>query len=174
MNKFSEQDKKAMIFLKNNLQNDFFDKIMPIISAAANAGLIWILTACIMGLSDKYKKTSKILIKALLISTFVCNIVLKPFFGRIRPFDALDDVESKIKKPKDPSFPSGHTMASFVAAMVIFCASPLLGVCAFILAFLIALSRLYLLVHYPADVIAGSWLGACIGALSVFRFGKGD
>ncbi len=174
MNKFARQDKKAMLFLQNNIQTDFLDKIMPRVSAAANAGIIWILAACIMGMSDKYKKTSKILIKALLLSTFVCNLVLKPFFGRIRPFDALESVESRIKEPKDPSFPSGHTMASFVAAMVIFCTSPLLGTAAFILAFFIAVSRLYLLVHYPSDVIIGSWLGAVIGALSIFKFGKGD
>ncbi|MCD8216092.1 MAG: phosphatase PAP2 family protein [Clostridiales bacterium] len=174
MNKVLKQDVKIMEFLQNNLQSDFLDKIMPKISATANAGIVWILIACIMGLSGKYKNTSKILIKALLISTFVCNVVLKPFVGRIRPFVALDSVESKIKEPKDPSFPSGHTMASFVAAMVIFCTNPILGVIAFGLAFFIAISRLYLLVHYPSDVIIASWLGAVIGVFSIFRFGKDD
>lgn len=148
---------------------------MPKISAMANLGIIWILIACIMFLTEKHKKTGSILIKALLISTFVCNVLLKPIFDRVRPFDADENIECRIKKaPGDPSFPSGHTMASFVAATVILCTSPVLGFPAFVLAFFVALSRLYLLVHYPSDVIVGSWLGAVIGALSVFRFGKKD
>ena len=133
---------------------------MPKISATANLGIIWILIACIMALSPKYKKTGGILIKALLVSTFVCNAVLKPLVDRVRPFDADDRVESRIKEPK--------------AAMVIFCANPILGIAAFALATLIALSRLYLLVHYPSDIIIGSWLGAVIGVFSVFKFGKKD
>ncbi|MCD7855577.1 MAG: phosphatase PAP2 family protein [Clostridiales bacterium] len=172
MNRVSKQDKLVMQFLQENFDSRFLDKVMPRISATANAGLVWILIACIMFMSDKYKDTSKILIKALLISTFVCNVVLKPLFGRVRPFDAIEGIESKIKEPHDGSFPSGHTMASFVAAMVIFCANPILGLIAFCLAFFIGLSRLYLLVHYPSDIIVGSWLGAFIGALSIFRFGK--
>lgn len=172
MNRLSKQDKIVMEFLQENFDSRFLDRVMPWISAAANAGLIWILIACIMFMSNKYKNTSKILIKALLISTFVCNVLLKPFVGRVRPFDAIDGVESKIKEPTDGSFPSGHTMASFVAAMVIFCANPALGIVAFALAFFIGLSRLYLLVHYPSDIIIGSWLGAFIGALSFFKFGK--
>lgn len=99
-------------------------------------------------------------------------MILKPLVGRNRPFEVSPDLEARIiKEPTDPGFPSGHTMASFVAAMVIFCASPVLGVLAFILAFMIGLSRLYLLVHYPTDVFMGSFLGGIIGAFSVFKFG---
>ncbi len=174
MNKVSEKDKKVIEFLQDNFQSDFLDRIMPRISSMANIGIIWILIACIMLISNKYKETGKILIKALLVSTFVCNLILKPFIGRDRPFEANDDVEARIKEPTDSSFPSGHTMASFVAAMVIFCASPVLGIMAFILAFMIGLSRLYLLVHYPSDVFLGSVFGAVIGAFSVFKFGSKD
>lgn len=174
MNRVSKKDRQVVEYLHDNIRSDFLDKIMPKISATANLGIIWILIACIMALSPKYKKTGGVLIKALLVSTFVCNAVLKPLVDRVRPFDADERVESRIKEPKDPSFPSGHTMASFVAAMVIFCANPILGIAAFALATLIALSRLYLLVHYPSDIIIGSWLGAVIGVFSVFKFGKKD
>lgn len=163
-----------MEYLQENFRSDFLDRVMPKISATANLGIIWLLIACIMTLSTKYKNTGKILIKALILSTVVCNVILKPLFDRERPFDANEKVESRIKEPTDPSFPSGHTMASFVAAMVILCANPVLGIAAFILAALIAISRLYLMVHYPSDIIAGTWFGVLIGIFSVFRFGKKD
>ena len=81
----------------------------------------------------------------------------------------------------DFSFPSGHTIASFEAAVVLLKNSKKMGIPAMILAVLISFSRLYLYVHYPTDVIASVILGtlfALIGnALAgliapKLRFGK--
>ena len=60
---------------------------------------------------------------------------------------------------QDFSFPSGHTIASFEAAVVMLKNSKKLGIPAMILAVLISFSRLYLYVHYPTDVIASIILG---------------
>ena len=65
----------------------------------------------------------------------------------------------------DFSFPSGHTIASFEAAVVILLNNRKLGVPAMILAFLIAFSRLYLYVHYPTDVIFSIILGTALAFL---------
>jgi len=65
----------------------------------------------------------------------------------------------------DYSFPSGHTMSSFAAAMIIIHANQTLGIIAFALAIFISFSRLYLFVHYPSDVMAGMIFGittACV------------
>jgi len=56
---------------------------------------------------------------------------------------------------KDYSFPSGHTSASFAIATTIAFNMPRLSIVAFILAFAIGISRIYLGVHYPTDVMAG-------------------
>ena len=79
-------------------------------------------------------------------------------------------VQRLVEKPSDWSFPSGHSAASFVTAVVMFRELPRkYGVPALTLAFLIALSRLYVGVHYPLDVLCGALSGTVI-ALLVCRF----
>ena len=61
-----------------------------------------------------------------------------------------------VERPRDFSFPSGHTASSFAAAGVFFRRLPKwLGVPALLLAVLMGLSRLYVGVHYPTDVLVG-------------------
>jgi len=94
------------------------------------------------------------------------NITLKPLIARIRPYEFTHGINLLIPKPNDFSFPSGHSFASFSAATSIFCFHKKEGIASYVLAFLIAFSRLYLYVHFPSDVIAGIVLGAVIGIFS--------
>ena len=71
---------------------------------------------------------------------------------------------------QDYSFPSGHTQASFAAATALFTENKKAGICAYVLAALIAFSRLYLYVHFPTDVLAGVVIGICCGLLSAYVF----
>ena len=78
-----------------------------------------------------------------------------------------------VAKPADASFPSGHSGASFAAATAIFPWVPRrYGVPLLILAALIALSRLYVGVHFPTDVLAGTVIGILLGlaATGIFRY----
>ncbi len=76
-----------------------------------------------------------------------------------------------IEAPKDFSFPSGHTGASFAAAAALFFVGSRGWIPAAVLAALIGFSRLYLYVHYPTDVLAGALLGIAAGwaACRLFR-----
>ena len=65
--------------------------------------------------------------------------------------------------PKDYSFPSGHTMHSFIVAAVLMHYDKRLGIPALVMAFLVGISRMYLYVHFPTDVLAGAVLGTAIG-----------
>ena len=80
--------------------------------------------------------------------------------------------ELLVKTLSDFSFPSGHTLASFEAATVLMIRDKRFGIPALILAILIALSRLYLYVHYPTDVLAGALLGVFIGIFACFLVDK--
>ena len=62
--------------------------------------------------------------------------------------------------PSSGSFPSGHASAAFACATVIYWASPRAGIPAFVLAALVAWSRVYVGVHWPSDVLGGYLLGA--------------
>ena len=68
-----------------------------------------------------------------------------------------------IDTPLEYSFPSGHTGSSFAAGVTLFlCCPKKYGVPALVLAFLIAVSRLYVGVHYPTDVLGGMLTGTLI------------
>lgn len=74
---------------------------------------------------------------------------------------------------KDWSFPSGHASASFASAVVIYKSCHRgIGVPALILAFAISLSRLYVGVHYPSDVIVGMIIGTLIALILFWIFGE--
>ena len=105
----------------------------------------------------------------MLLGLIIGNGILKNLVARTRPFDLGNAVVSRnrllIEAPTDYSFPSGHTLASFEAATAIYKDHTLYGFAAFVLALLIAFSRIYLQVHYPSDVLGGAILGFLLGLL---------
>lgn len=102
------------------------------------------------------------MLTALALDVLLCNVMLKPLVGRMRPFTVNTGMELLINAPKDFSFPSGHTAASFAAAFALLFVKNKLWIPSMILASLIAFSRLYLYVHYPTDVLAGILLGLIV------------
>ena len=106
---------------------------------------------------------------ALLCGLIFGNLLLKPLIARVRPYDLREGIELLISKPSDYSFPSGHTLASFEAAVVLMVRErKRFGWAALVLAVLIAFSRLYLYVHYPSDVLGGILLGTAFALFSVW------
>ena len=83
----------------------------------------------------------------------------------MRPYEVIEGLELLIERQPDWSFPSGHSAASFAAATVIWLSHRRTGWPAVVLAGLIALSRLYVGVHYPTDVMFGALSGIIIGVI---------
>lgn len=94
--------------------------------------------------------------------------LIKTKVKRSRPFNNLVNVRFLIVPPDKFSFPSGHTAAAFIIAIVISELIPFLKIPLFIWAGLVGLSRVYLGVHYPTDIIAGIILGQVSVWLSSF------
>ena len=104
------------------------------------------------------------MLAALLADVLLCNVVIKNLVARTRPFDVNTAVQLLVAKPRDYSFPSGHTAASFASVTALYLAGEKkLWKIALVLAVLIAFSRLYLYVHYPTDVLGGIITGAIAG-----------
>lgn len=150
-------------FVQANIRNPIMDSIMKFTTFLGNGGLIWILIALVLIFTKKYRKYGYAVIISLLMCSLVGDGILKHMVGRIRPYKLNESIKLLISPPKGFSFPSGHTMSSFAAAMVIFKAKKRFGIVAFITAVLIGFSRLYLYVHYPSDVFIGAILGLTIG-----------
>ena len=112
----------------------------------------------------KRKMISKIMAAALIMDLLICNVAVKNLVARTRPYDVNTSVQLLVAKLHDYSFPSGHTAASFASVTALYLAGERkLWKPALVLACLIAVSRLYLYVHYPTDVLGGMVFGILAG-----------
>ena len=88
----------------------------------------------------------------LTLDLIVCNLVLKPLIGRLRPFVERPDVVLLIPSG-DASFPLVTRQPLFAAVFALKASGSPLWKPALLWALLIAFSRLYLYVHWPSDVL---------------------
>ena len=171
-------DLPILEWIAANLHCPFLDAVMPMITLLGDAGIFWIAIAVLCLFFPKYRKMGLSMGVSLLIGLLVCNVLLKPLVGRIRPYDYQLEhfgktIQLLVAAQHDFSFPSGHTIASFEAATAILLHNRKLGIVAMILAVLISFSRLYLYVHYPTDVLTSVVLGIAIAFLGTFLVKKG-
>ena len=161
----NEFELNILLWIREHLTNPFLDTVMPYISSLARHGEFWILLALILLCFKKTRKAGVAMAIAMACGFLVGNIGLKNIIARTRPYDIVN-IQLLVDKLSDFSFPSGHTLVSFNAAIALHHYHRKWGVVALVLASLIALSRLYLFVHYPTDVLAGLLLAIGIALAS--------
>lgn len=160
MNWLTQIEGELLFWIQNIFSCPFLDRTMPFISWLGNKGMIWILIAITLILAGKKtRKWGFLMLFSLAAEALLINVVMKPMIARERPFDTWM-LDILVSEPHDFSFPSGHASAAFCAAVTAFFMNRKFGMIMFVFAFLMAFSRLYLLVHYPTDVLAGAILGA--------------
>lgn len=163
-------------WIRANIACGFLDPIMKIITMFGDAGLFWIACSVVLLFFKKYRRTGLAMGLALLMGVIICNVTMKPLIARPRPYDLKAEMGITIplivERMHDFSFPSGHTIASFEASVVLLMNDKRLGIPAVILAILIAFSRLYLYVHYPTDVIFSVIAGSLFAILANYLIKK--
>lgn len=155
-------DVNILLFIQEYLQNPYLTNFFRFITFLGNAGIIWILISLIL----IYKKDNKQaigLIISLIVSAVIANLIIKPLVNRPRVFNTYSNIVPLINKPTSSSFPSGHTATSIACGTFLYDSKNKYRIFTSILAVLIAISRLYLLVHYPTDVLVGSIIGLIVG-----------
>lgn len=155
-------------FIRETFSCKPMDLLMKAITFLGEAGWLWIALGVIFLFFRKTRKMGIAVLGALVLSLIFCNITIKPLVARIRPYDIKEGIDLIISKPSDFSFPSGHTSASFAAAVAIFACNKKWGIWAVSLAVIIAFTRLYLYVHFPTDVLAGALLGTLCAVISYY------
>lgn len=160
-------------WVQAHLRCGVLDTIMPWITALGEYGALWMLLTAVFLIRKDTRRVGVMMAIALALDVVLCNGIIKPLAARPRPFTVRPGVELLIKAPWDYSFPSGHTAVSFAAAGAMWFAGQRGRTAALILAAVIGLSRIYLYVHYPSDVICGAALGLLCGFLGVFFARKG-
>lgn len=168
-------------FINHNLQNSVFDSVLPIVTHFGGFEfLLVLLIVIILYAHFKNKKTlRKFTILALIALLFsgLMVFILKHLIHEPRPFVSLADVHLLVVEDDPLSFPSGHTTSTLaVVTFLILNMKELakkhykiIDVLLVIFAVMIPFSRIYVGVHYPADVIAGAIVGI-VGALIVNHF----
>ena len=141
------------------------------------AGEAWELDD-IMKMKSEIEKAGLTMAIALILSLIFCNGIMKHLWARPRAFwvvgqnfvvgNEFENLYGIFNSIHDYSFPSGHSSASFAAAVSIFMWRKKEGSAALVLAALIAFSRLYFTVHYPTDVLVGTITGALYGVAAYF------
>ncbi|MDD3223144.1 MAG: phosphatase PAP2 family protein [Clostridium sp.] len=165
-------DNLILISIKNNMHGYIADKIMIMSTDLGNMAIAWVVIAIALIISKRYRKVGVMVLAALLLSTILGEVILKNLVKRPRPCFYIPQVDMIIKKPTSYSFPSGHAMSSFAAAGVISKYLKKYAVVFYVLALVIAFSRLYLYVHYPTDVIVGIILGIIVSRFVIHIFNK--
>jgi undecaprenyl-diphosphatase len=111
-----------------------------------------------------------VLVAVTALTTNVLTSLVKLAVHRDRPPTVILDPQALTDVPGSSSFPSGHASTSFACAYVISRLAPRLTVFVFVLAALIAFSRVYVGVHYPLDVLVGAIFGLLVAkALLMLR-----
>ncbi|MBQ8279212.1 MAG: phosphatase PAP2 family protein [Roseburia sp.] len=165
-------DGNILLWIQEYVRNDFLTPIFKFITSLGDEGFIWIAIAITLLFIKKYRKVGPMVGLSLLGSLLFNNTILKNIVCRTRPYKVIDTLTILIPEPGEFSFPSGHTSSSFAAGVVLFMMLPRkYGVPALILAFLIGISRLYVGVHYPTDVLGGMVMGTLI-AVCVVKIGE--
>lgn len=153
-------------WIHNTFTSPFMDFIVPKITSLGNGGFIWIVIGVCLLTTRKYRKIGIFVLVGLLAGLIIGNGIVKNVVARPRPCWINPEVTLLIPCPTDFSFPSGHTQSSVIASTILTIANKKWGYAVIPLAVLISLSRLYLYVHFPSDVLAGAIMGVTIGSVT--------
>lgn len=154
---------------------DGLTPVVTFLTHLGDKGYIWIACILLMLCFRKTRRAGIAAAAALAISFAFNNLLLKNLIARTRPYEVFEGVRLLIERQSDYSFPSGHAASSFATAVVMFRMLPKkYGVPALTLAVMIALSRLYVGVHFPGDVAAGALSGTVIALLVSEWFKRRD
>ena len=151
------------------MRSDLLTTLMVWYTSLGDHGLLWLGATLLLLLGRKTRRAGIIGVLALALGALVTNVALKPLVERLRPFIADPNLLPLVPIDDMSSFPSGHTTAAFGAATGWFLSLPdtwRWRWTLFLTAVLMGVSRMYVGVHYPTDVLAGAVVGIAAGFLA--------
>ena len=164
-------DASVITAIYENVHSAFLTMFFRIVTLLGEGGIFWIAVAVILLFFKKTRRSGICISASLLIGVIVGNGIIKNVVARPRPYDAIAGIESVVSHLSDYSFPSGHSLCCFEAATALAMNRTKWAIPAYVGAVLVAVSRLFLFVHYPTDVICGALLGVLFGVLGSLAAG---
>jgi undecaprenyl-diphosphatase len=150
-------------------QAPWLDGLMLFASHVGRAGFVWLVVAGVAAVFPNRRPAAWRVVLAVGLTALLVDGVVKPLVWRDRPFAALTDVRVIDARPPTSSFPSGHTAVAVAGAIAVSQLLPGARVAWWLLAATIAISRVYVGVHFPSDVLAGAIVGLLCATLVLGR-----
>jgi len=157
-------DKSFFLFINHDITNRFFDAVFPVLRELTY--VVWLMF--IIFFWFKKERRLALVLASGLIAGALFTYPLKFIIARERPYEQLESARLLTPLEIDPSFPSAHAEMSFLASTVVSRYHPEYGKYLYAFSIIVALSRVYVGVHYPADVIGGLIIGIILGRLVLY------
>lgn len=158
---FLALDGGILLWIQEFVRAAFLDPVVAFYTQLGDSGLLWISLSLLMLCFKRTRKAGLLGLLSLALGALFTNVILKHLVARPRPWLTVEGLRYVIFEPDPNSFPSGHTCAAFAAAGAWFRALDRrwMGATGLTLAALMGLSRLYVGVHFPSDVLVGALVG---------------
>ena len=180
-----DQSMAVLVHKLYDIGGGFFTPFFEIISELGHGGIPLIILSLILMLFSRTRRYGTAMLFGLAIGALITNCCLKILIARARPYSEETkaffntDLYQKLwmtvgqNVESDKSFPSGHTTAAFASMTALFLTgNKKYSWAAFIFAFLMAVARIYLVVHFASDVLAGVAVGVLGGILGTLLAGR--
>lgn len=168
-NKIIAADYLVFYYFHSRIKNNLIDKFFLLITHLGGLRFLSLLTFFFLFFKSDNQPMLGWELTAVLLSSHFFVHILKRLINRKRPYQKLAGAEHLVEPFESYSFPSGHTTASSAAAVTLSFAFPQLSILFIFTAFLVAVSRIYLGVHYPSDILIGIII-ALIFSFSIHSF----
>lgn len=158
-------DEQALVWIAENVRCALLDPFMKLYTQLGNTGMLFIVLGILMLFFKQTRKAGLSALCAMLIGLIVVNFTIKPLVSRPRPWLVIENFVNLVPEHDPNSFPSGHTNAAFAFALAVCMSAPRrwMKVTAVCMAVVMGLSRLYVGVHFPSDVMMGAVIGSLCG-----------
>lgn len=173
MSELQAIDESILLWVQENLRSERLTPFIRTLTRLGDYGLLWIVFSAILMINKDTRKAGKLSLVSICVCFLLNNMILKNIVDRDRPYEVLNELKILIERQPDSSFPSGHAANSLASAIVFFKMFKGKKTKFSILAagLVMALSRVYVGVHYLSDVLVGISVGIVSG-LSVCKFAK--
>ena len=156
-----------ILYAIQSIRTPFLDQLfVDLTTIAGNYGQVWLVIGFILLFFKKTRRCGLVVLLSYCMVYVVGQYVLKDLIARPRPCHIDETIELLVSRPSSYSCPSTHSGWAFAAATSIFLNNKKFGLLTYIVAILIAFSRLYLFVHFPTDVLLGIVLGILFAYIS--------